>query len=495
MAAIDSLLRLIDTQRADGLQVRPGSPPALILGDQERSLSMPPLEDTTVAALLEDLLTGEQQSVLRDQGRVTLSYTPDGLGALEVEVLQEGERLSATFRATSGATRLADPPANALEVGAPPPELDRSADQESPAARPSSAGGGQLVDLLRRAASRQAADVFLSVGETATWRLHGDLTRLDGVVPTDAELEALFEPVLAPDQRERLARHGSVDLALELEPEGGEAAPRFRVALFRQARGLAAALRPVARRIPSLQELSLPSSVAGLIEYPHGLVLMTGPTGSGKSTTMAALIALLHQTRSRHVITLEDPIEYHYPPGRCLIHQRQLGTHVSSFADGLRAALRSAPDVILLGEMRDPETMAAALTAAETGHLVLSTLHCGNAAMAVDRIIDGFPQARQGQVRLQLSDVLRTVVSQRLVESLSPSTRLPVLEVLHVTHAVAALIREGRSHQIATAIQTGRNQGMVSLERALAEQVRAGRVSRSVAQKVANDPDALMALL
>lgn len=502
MAAIDSLLRLIDTQRADGLLVRTGSPPALLVGDGEKSLSMPPLDASMVAALVEELLAEDQQATLREQGHLSLTYASDGLGALEVAVRRDGEQVSATFRVQGGTASGAPSPATPAEAGrrrgnlAPTPgPLAARIEGEFLPASSVAAGPGHLVDLLRQAAARQVADVFLSAGEPATWRLDGGLARVDGVVPTDEDLEALFAPVLSADRRERLAQHGSVDLALELDAEGGGAAPRFRVSLFQQSRGMAAALRPVARRIPSLQELALPPSLAGLIDYPHGLVLMTGPTGSGKSTTMAALIALLHQTRFRHVITIEDPIEFQYPAGRCLIHQRQLGTHVSSYADGLRAALRSAPDVILVGEMRDSETIAAALTAAETGHLVLSTLHCGSAAMAVDRIIDGFPEARQNQVRLQLSDVLRTVVSQRLVEALPPGGRLPALEILHVTHAVGALIREGRSHQISTVIQTGRDLGMVSMERSLSELVRAGRISRSVARAAANDPTDLDGLL
>jgi len=511
MAAIDSLLRLIETQRADGLRVRPGSPPALLLGEGERLLSMPPLDTGMAAALVEELLTAEQRATLREQGHLSLSYSAEGLGSLEVAVLQVGEQLSAIFRARSapgGATTPAPPPVDAVPRSPARRSPAPRSPTPSPAASLGTSGGAPptrrapgpgpgpspLVELLQQAAAREVADVFLSAGEPVTWRLEGGLARVDGIVPSDADLEALFEPVLGADQRERLVQHGSVDLALDLATVGGGAAARFRVSLFQHARGLAAALRPVARRIPSLAELDLPASLAGLVEYPHGLVLMTGPTGSGKSTTMAALIAQLNQTRFRHVITIEDPIEFQYPPGRCLIHQRQLRTHVSSYADGLRAALRSAPDVILVGEMRDSETIAAALTAAETGHLVLSTLHCGSASMAVDRIVDGFPEGHQNQVRLQLSDVLRTVVSQRLVESLARG-RLPVLEILHVTHAVGALIREGRSHQISTVIQTGRDLGMVSLERSLADRVRAGLISRSVARATANDPTDLDGLL
>ncbi len=492
MAAIDSLLKLIDTQRADGLRLGPGSPPALLVADGERSLSMPPLESGMVAALVEELLSEQQLETLEKKGSVSLQYVGAG-SPLEAQLSREDGQLSATFRAIS-APEPATPSATPVDTGVARSTPARTAGGSAPALEVGG-GAGPLVELLQRAVARQAADVFLSSGETATWRLPEGLARVDGVVPTDGDLEALLAPCLEPALGDRLDRHGSVDLALELPAGDGHSPLRFRVSLFRQTRGLAAAFRPVGRRIPSLQELGLPPSLAGLMDLPHGLVLMTGATGSGKSTTLASLLALLHQTRARHVITIEDPIEYLYPPGQCLIHQRQLGTHVSSYSDGLRAALRSAPDVILVGEMRDSETIAAALTAAETGHLVLSTLHCGTAAMAVDRIIDGFAEARQSQVRLQLSDVLRTVVSQRLVEARAPGLRLPALEILHVTHAVGALIREGRSHQIATVIQTGRDHGMVSLERSLAGLVRGGQVSRQTAMAAANDPSELGALL
>jgi twitching motility protein PilT len=339
-----------------------------------------------------------------------------------------------------------------------------------------------------------ASDLFLSAGRPATLRVGGALRASAEVIPTDAQIEALFGPHLGPAQRRRFEELGSVDLSYTI-PAGAEGESlRYRVSLFRQEQGIAAAVRPVARRIPRLAELRLPAELGRLVEHRHGLVLMTGPTGSGKSTTLAALIAQLLGASPRHVITIEDPIEFRYPPGRGLAHQREVGAHVATFADGVRSALRSAPDVILVGEMRDPETISAALTAAETGHLVLSTLHCGTAGMAVDRIVDGFPQARQRQVRLQLSDVLRSVVSQRLLPGRAGG-RVPAVEILHVTHAVAALIREGRSHQIPSLIQTGRESGMVPLDRSLADLVRRGEITQATALGAAEDPAGLRRLL
>jgi twitching motility protein PilT len=221
---------------------------------------------------------------------------------------------------------------------------------------------------------------------------------------------------------------------------------------------------------------------------PGGMVLVVGITGSGKSTTLAALVELVNRTRARHVITLEDPIEFVYQPQRCLIHQREVGAHVESFAAGLRAALRESPDIILVGEMRDRETVALALTAAETGHLVLSTLHSGSAPMAIDRIVDIFPEHQQAQIRLQVAGSLRAVITQRLLEGVRPGTRYPAIEILMVNYAVGALIREGKTHQLATQIQTGRDDGMVALDTSLLDLLRAGFISRDVALAATRDP-------
>jgi twitching motility protein PilT len=230
-----------------------------------------------------------------------------------------------------------------------------------------------------------------------------------------------------------------------------------------------------------------------VVDHRDGLVLVGGPTGSGKTTTLATLIDLLDQKRAAHVITLEDPIEYRFAARRCLIHQRELGAHIPTFADGLRAALREAPDVILLGELRDRETLAAALTAAETGHLVLATLHAPNAAGAIDRMIDAFPEAQQRQVRWQLAGVLRTVITQFLLPR-RDGGRVPAIELVPVTTAVANIIRKGDLHTLPTAIQAGRDAGMIPLERSLAKLMKAGTVAPQVIKKIAADHDLLAAL-
>jgi twitching motility protein PilT len=287
---------------------------------------------------------------------------------------------------------------------------------------------------------------------------------------------------LSDAHRAALAQHGSADLAFVWHGH------RFRVNLFRQTGGLAAAFRPVRHDPPTLAELGLPASLARLARFPNGIVLVTGPTGSGKSTTLVALVEQLNRESARHIVTLEDPIEYEYRSQRSLVHQRELGVHIDSFETGLRAALREAPDVILLGEMRDRATIAAAMTAAETGHLVLSSLHAGSAAMAVDRIIDVFPEHQQRQMRAQLAGTLRAVLTQHLLPATTPGTPRPATQHSMSTVATAALIRDGKTHQLASAIQTGRDDGMIPLDRSLADLIEARAVAYETA--VALTPDA-----
>ena len=353
---------------------------------------------------------------------------------------------------------------------------------------------------LRRLDHAGASDLILSTGQRPRWRVAGELAPLDADLDEDAAadawLAAACAAVLDDPRRRQLDATGSADGALEVPDLGdGDGPRRLRVNVFRQRAGLAVALRPVRRDAPTLASLHLPPELAELTRFSSGLVLVTGRAGSGKSTTLVALIEHLNRTRGGHVITLEDPIEHVYVPHRCMIHQREVGAHVDSFASGLRAALRESPDVILVGEMRDRETIAAALTAAETGHLVLSTMHCAGAAVAIHRIVDVFPEAQQPQIRAQLASTLRAVLTQVLVPAVTPPLRYPAHELMTVTSAVAAHIRDGKVHQLPTAIQTGRDDGMVPLERTLAQLVRTGRVTRAAARDAAADPAALDALL
>lgn len=459
MAGVDALLNLTLAQGAEALDLAAGAVPALIKAGERRELSMPPLEPAILRRFVAEL---RAMNALDE-------YAFEVRGVRTVfAVAVEGE-LSLQLRRKDVAS-LEGTPAGTI---APQPGQ--------------SLGAAALEGLVQRALELKATDLFLSTSADARLRIQRNLEEIPETRASEADLFELLR--LDERQRRQLDDHGSVDLALDF------GAGRVRANAFRHQHGIGVALRPIQRRIRSLAELGLPSDLRALAEYPDGLVLFVGPTGSGKSSTLAALIEHLNRSRARHVVTLEDPIEFEYEPARCLIHQREVGRHVESFAAGLRAALRESPDVILLGEMRDPETIAAALTAAETGHLVLSTLHAASAAMAIDRIIDGVPPHQQAQVRLQLAGVLRAVVTQLLLPSQRRGGLVPAVERVIVTHAIAFAIRDGRGHQIASHIQTGRDEGMLPLEVALADLVRRGEISAETARQAARSPDLLRGLL
>ncbi len=461
MAGVDALLNLLVAQGAEALSLVSGEIPVLLKGEERRELSMPPLQALLFERFVEEMRDVAAEGTYRlagKDGEVSFAVAIDPGTAMEF-------RRAGAVPAPGGAASL-------------PPEPDT--------VLPASGGHG-LISLVERALQSEAIDLFLSSAADARLRLERDLESLPGTRCTAEDILELTR--LDAEQRARLESHGSVDLSLDFE------SGRVRVNVFQHQEGLAAVLRPIQRRIRTIAELGLPSDLQALSDYPDGLVLMVGPTGSGKSSTLAALIDHLNKTKARHIVTIEDPVEFQYVHDRCLIHQRELGRHVESFAGGLRAALREGPDVILLGEMRDPETIAAALTAAETGHLVLSTLHSGSAAMAIDRIIDSFSPHQQAQVRWQLAAVLRAVVTQMLLPGTQPGRLVPAVEKMIVTHAVSANIRDGRGHQIGSQIQTGREEGMISLELSLADLVRRGEISRETATVAARNPDLLRDLL
>jgi twitching motility protein PilT len=491
MAAIDSLLALIEAQKATGIVLRAREPPVLVAA-QGRGLTMPPLTAEIVETFAAEALAPGELDRLRASGACDAVYRSERHGAFAVEARLTADKLSLKLRRTGAV--LAKPasaaPASPRPAEASAPAMDAGAQltpPSSPAADASTATSSHLAGLIARAVDEAVSDVIVSAGQPLWIRTANGLTA-SGDAIDQQEILAFVDSLLDPPRRRGLDTSGSVDLAWEAPAVDAHGLQRLRVNVFRQAHGLALALRPVNRQAPTLAELNLPDSVGALGDLPGGMVLVVGTTGAGKSTTLGAIVELVNRTRARHIITLEDPIEFVHQPRRCLIHQREIGTHVESFATGLRAALRECPDIILVGEMRDRETVAMALTAAETGHLVLSTLHSGSAPMAIDRIVDIFPEHQQAQIRLQVSGSLRAVVTQRLLEGVRPGTRYPALEILMVNYAVAALIREGKTHQLATQIQTGRDEGMVALDASLLDLVRAGRISREVAVANARDP-------
>ena len=340
-------------------------------------------------------------------------------------------------------------------------------------------------ELVYRASESGASDFHLTVGMPPIYRIDGDLVDATDT-PLQEEDVAGVVRILANDaQQEELKREGQSDFAVTYDGK-----IRMRCNAFYQQGHTALALRLLPLKIPTMKSLDLSPIFAEQAEKPRGLVLLTGPTGSGKSSTLAAMLDHINHKSRRHIITLEDPIEFLYTPDKCIINQREVGDDTGSFAAGLRAALRQDPDVILVGEMRDLETISTAITAAETGHLVFATLHTKGAANTIDRIVDVFPSEQQEQVRIQLADVLECVVAKALLPRIGGG-RVAAYEILVATPAVRSLIRQNKSFQITSAMQTGKRQGMQLLEDALADLVRNGMVTLENAMAVANDPVAM----
>jgi twitching motility protein PilT len=343
------------------------------------------------------------------------------------------------------------------------------------------AEGPYLHKVLAYALRKSASDLHVHGEAPLLSRIAGQLTPLKGDAPiSTADATKMVLQLLRPEQRQVLETVGQLDFAYDVEELG-----RFRVNVYRDFRGTSAVFRLIPRAIPTLAELGLPATLTSLTDFRTGIVLCTGPTGCGKSTTLAALVQHLNATRQDHVITLENPIEHVYPKSRCQVNQREVVTHTQSFARALRAALREDPDIIAITELRDHESMGLALSAAETGHLVLGTLHTSGAAQTISRIINAFPGPEQEHVRAQLSESLRAVVSQRLVPRADGAGLIPAIEILVVTTAVANIIRDDKIHQLPSVMQTGKALGMVSLDESLLQLVAAGTVNKADARAVA----------
>lgn len=347
-----------------------------------------------------------------------------------------------------------------------------------------------IQQLLELTIARKASDLHLVVGYPPTLRVFGELVPVPGLPPIkDEDMQGLVLVMLTPTQKQVFDSTSELDIALSF----GEKV-RFRVNIFLEQGHIAAALRLIPMEIPTLDVLGLPAIVEKLTDLRQGLILVTGPTGHGKTTTLASFINKINLTRSEHVITIEDPIEYVYPKARSLISQRQMLVDTKSWSNALRAALREDPNVVLVGEMRDLETIATALTVAETGHLVLATLHTNSASQSIDRIIDVFPENQQQQVRLQLAEVIQAVISQRLIPTITPGRALAV-ELLLGTPALSALIREGKTHLIDSFIQTSGELGMVTMENALAKLIQQGKIDFETAQYYSLRPELLAKLV
>jgi twitching motility protein PilT len=331
----------------------------------------------------------------------------------------------------------------------------------------------EMFEILKSAVQKGASDIHMVINKPPSVRIRGSVSAMDEFpVLTADESKRLIYSILFDDQRAKFEQNLELDCSF--------AAPgisRFRINVFMQKNGVEAVLRVISSKIPEPESLGLQPSILKFADLPNGLVLVTGPTGSGKSTTLACLLNIVNRNRHEHILTIEDPIEFVYEPLSCIVRQREVGQQTKSFGNALKSALRQDPDIVLIGEMRDLETISAALTIAETGHLVFGTLHTTDAAQTVDRIIDVFPPHQQQQIRVQLSTCLRGVVSQILLPKTDGVGRVAAREIMVVTPAISNLIREGKSHQIYSALETGAKFGMISLDRALLNLVQAGQVS------------------
>ncbi|WP_407269614.1 type IV pilus twitching motility protein PilT [Radiobacillus sp. PE A8.2] len=321
-----------------------------------------------------------------------------------------------------------------------------------------------IEDLLIKAFEMQASDLHITIGTPPVLRIHGELQAFGEEALRPKDTEEMARAILKDWQWEKLVEEKEIDLAY-----GIKGVSRFRVNIYHQRNNISLAIRTIPAKIPTLEELQTPEVLKKIAGVNQGLVLVTGPTGSGKSTTLAAIIDYMNKQMARHIITLEDPIEYLHSHNKCIINQREVGFDTNSFANGLRASLRQDPDVILVGEMRDLETISTAITAAETGHLVLGTLHTTDAASTMERIIDVFPADQKGQIRVQLANVLEAIVSQRLYQTVDGRGRRVAMEILRNTAPIKNLIRNDKMHQIASFMQTSKEQGMQTMKMSITE--------------------------
>jgi twitching motility protein PilT len=464
---IDRLLSLLVQSRAAAVELLDGEPAAFVTGTERRAATRQPLAAAQILAFVREIAPPAVAAGLGALQPAEFAYTSAD-GTFAVQVSRFGDRWGATL--TPAAAPVSAAPAAVGPV--------RAAAAEAPLAH--------AERLLRALVAHKGSDLHLRVGEPPVIRASGELERLDEPPLTEAALDALLVALMPDRNRAEYAECGDTDFAYEI---AGVA--RFRANALRDRRGPAGVFRVIPATVVSVEEMGLSPEVQQLCTLTKGLVLVTGPTGSGKSTTLCAMVDLVNRSRADHILTIEDPIEFVHPSKRCLVTQRQVGVHTGSFKSALRAALREDPDVILVGELRDLETVAIAIETAETGHLVFGTLHTTTAAGTVDRIIDQFPADRQAQIRTMLSESLKGVISQTLCRKIGGG-RAAAREVLLATPAVSNLVREGKTFQIPSIMQTSKKLGMVTLNDALLELVDGGLVEPREAWTKAVDKPALV---
>ena len=485
MPQLDRLLSVMVSQRATALSLHENELAALEIAGAPRPMTKTPLTSQQVVALLREIAPAESAASL-DAGKPTqFDYVSED-GAFCVDAARDGARWRARVTLDERRERqrlnghprpdipeyaAPAPAAESAPMATPPsdtvePTTSSKVDIDSIIAFAGSENARATLDaLLRTMVERNASDLHLRCGEPPIVRLHGEMTRLEGRALEPAELEAMIRSVMPERNRREYAESNDTDYAYEL---AGVA--RFRANALKDRKGPAAVFRQIPATVVTVEQMGITAEVQKLCQLNKGLVLVTGPTGSGKSTTLCSLIDLVNRSRSDHVLTIEDPIEFVHPSKKCVITQRQVGVHTGSFKSALRAALREDPDIILVGELRDLETVAIAIETAETGHLVFGTLHTTTAAGTIDRIIDQFPADRQAQIRVMLAESLKGVISQTLCKKIGGG-RVAAREVLLSIPAVTNLIREGKTFQIPTVMQTSKRLGMVTLNDALMELV------------------------
>jgi twitching motility protein PilT len=440
LAQLDPLLKALIERQAQELVLSDGRQPVFRLGEERKPVSQQVLTRSQITALLAELSHEIDEETLA--AGQSFSYSPGDGSCFVCEIDNGNGGFSARLK----------------------PEAAEAPSTEQPIFMAD--GAPEIDGYLRTLVEMEASDLHMSPAEAPMVRLHGDMMRLEGAPVLDAPKSAeLIEAIMPEQNREDHSRTNDTDFAYEIP-----GLARFRVNVFTDRKGTGAVFRVIPAKILTAEQLNLPEAVLRLCHIPKGLVLVTGPTGSGKSTTLAAMVDHINRTRTDHIITIEDPIEFVHDNLKCLVNQREIHNHTDGFKPALRAALREDPDIVLVGEMRDLETIAIAMETAETGHLVFGTLHTTTACSTVDRIIDQFPSDRQSQIRTMLSESLRGVVAQTLLKK-QEGGRVAALEVLIVTPAISNLIREAKTFQIPSLMQTGKKQGMTLLNDALLELV------------------------
>jgi twitching motility protein PilT len=511
---IDRYLEALAKHKGEALVLRPGTPVQMVVGGAPRPATAKPVSEEQIMGLLSEALGASYAPGV--SGKRTYPYgSPAGAAAVQVEDGIMGLEVKILFDATAtpapvlgsrvpAAGTLAGPPGVTLPpAAAPPPSFTPppmavtpapvpvahapAAAAKPPAARPAAAAqvmpatpGGvpaHIDDLFHQMMDMKASDIHLKSDKGPMVRVDGSMTEMPGRSPIGpAELQLLLDAITPQRNHAEFRETNDTDFAYELINKNGEGIrARMRCNVFRDIAGPGAVFRQIPSKILTVADLKLPKACTDFCEYDKGLVVVTGPTGSGKSTTLAAMIDWINSNRDDHIITIEDPVEFVHKDKKCLINQREVGTQTRSFKAALRAALREDPDIVLVGEMRDLETVAIAIETAETGHLVFGTLHTNTAPSTVDRLVDQFPTDRQEQIRIMLSESLKGVVAQTLLKR-KGGGRVAALEILIVTHAVANLIREGKTFQIPSLMQTGKALGMQTLNDALMQLVQSDTV-------------------